>query len=132
MNLDSGQKVISMLAAPKTIMSDKRDHERNAVFLATENGYGKRTNINEFAKHARGVKGVIGIQTSDRNGPAVGACLVGERDEIMLITNNGVIVRTRVSEVREMGRSTQGVRLISLDRDQSLIALQRIQEEPVD
>ncbi len=132
MNLDSGQKVISMLAAPKTIMSDKRDHERNAVFLATENGYGKRTNINEFSKHARGVKGVIGIQTSDRNGPAVGACLVGERDEIMLITNNGVIVRTRVSEVREMGRSTQGVRLISLDRDQSLIALQRIQEEPVD
>ena len=62
----------------------------------------------------------------------MGACLVSEKDEIMLITNNGVIVRTRVSEVREMGRSAQGVRLISLDTDQSLITLQRIEEEPVD
>ena len=58
--------------------------------------------------------------------------MVSEKDEIMLITNNGVIVRTRVSEVREMGRSTQGVRLISLDKEQSLITLQRIEEEPVD
>ena len=58
--------------------------------------------------------------------------MVSEKDEIMLITNNGVIVRTRVSEVREMGRSTQGVRLISLDTDQSLITLQRIEEEPID
>ena len=100
------------------------------AFLATENGYGKRTNIEEFARHSRGVKGVIGIQTSERNGFAVGACLVGDKDEIMLITNDGIIVRTRVSEVREMGRSTQGVRLISLDKDQSLITVQRILEEP--
>ena len=132
MNLASGQKVISMLAAPRSKNKEEGNYERNAVFLATENGYGKRTRISEFSRHSRGVKGVIGIQTSERNGQAVGACLVSEKDEIMLITNNGVIVRTRVSEVREMGRSTQGVRLISLDKDQSLITLQRIEEEPVD
>ena len=132
MNLASGQKVISMLAAPRSKNKEEGDYERNAVFLATENGYGKRTRISEFSRISRGAKGVIGIQTSERNGQAVGACLVSEKDEIMLITNNGVIVRTRVSEVREMGRSTQGVRLISLDKDQSLITLQRIEEEPVD
>ena len=132
MKLDSGQKVISMLAAPRSKNEEDKSYGRNAVFLATENGYGKRTRISEFSRHGRGVKGVIGIQTSERNGQAVGACLVSEKDEIMLITNNGVIVRTRVSEVREMGRSTQGVRLNSLDTDQSLITLQRIEEEPVD
>ena len=129
MNLGLNQKVISMLASPDQAESGEKN-ERNTVFLATENGYGKRTNIEEFARHSRGVKGVIGIQTSERNGFAVGACLVGDKDEIMLITNDGIIVRTRVSEVREMGRSTQGVRLISLDKNQSLITVQRILEEP--
>ena len=129
MNLGLNQKVISMLASPDQGESGEKN-ERNTVFLATENGYGKRTNIEEFARHSRGVKGVIGIQTSERNGFAVGACLVGDKDEIMLITNDGIIVRTRVSEVREMGRSTQGVRLISLDKNQSLITVQRILEEP--
>ena len=117
MRLQADQKVISLLA-----LSD----EKFSVLTATENGYGKRTPMPEYTRHGRGTQGMIAIQCSDRNGKLLAAQLVGEDDEIMLITTGGVLIRTRVSEVREQGRSTQGVRLINLDDNEKLAGLEKI------
>ena len=119
MALDDGQSVIAMLVA---------EDETQSVLTATENGYGKRTSIVEYTRHGRGTKGMIAIQQSERNGKVVAATLVRPDDEIMLITDTGVLVRTRVSEIRELGRATQGVTLIALDQGAKLIGLQRIVE----
>lgn len=119
MNLEEGQNVIALLVA---------NDESQSVLTATENGYGKRTSIAEYTRHGRGTKGMIAIQTSERNGHVVAATLVQPNDEIMLITDTGVLVRTRVCEIREMGRATQGVTLIALDKGASLIGVQRIAE----
>jgi DNA gyrase subunit A len=119
MMLEEGQRVIAMLVA---------EDEQQSVLTATENGYGKRTPITEYTRHGRGTKGMIAIQQSDRNGRVVAATLVHGDDEIMLITDTGVLVRTRVGEIREMGRATQGVTLISLDEGAKLGGLQRIVE----
>ena len=119
MQLEDGQQVISLLVA---------GDESQSVLTATENGFGKRTNIAEYTRHGRGTKGMIAIQQSERNGKVVAATLVREDDEIMLITDRGVLVRTRVAEIREMGRATQGVTLIALDDGAQLIGLQRIVE----
>ena len=122
MQLDDDQRVIAMLVA---------ESESQSVLTATENGYGKRTPITEYTRHGRAGKGMIAIQTSERNGKVVGAVLVNPSDEIMLITDKGVLVRTRVSEVREMGRATQGVTLIAVDDGSQLAGLQRIVESDV-
>ena len=119
MMLDEGQGVIAMLVA---------EDEQQSVLTATENGYGKRTSITEYTRHGRGTKGMIAIQQSERNGKVVAATLVHADDEIMLITDKGVLVRTRVSEIRELGRATQGVTLIGLDEGSKLSGLQRIVE----
>jgi DNA gyrase subunit A len=119
MMLDETQSVIAMLVA---------EDEQQSVLTATENGYGKRTSITEYTRHGRGTKGMIAIQQSERNGKVVAATLVHTDDEIMLITDKGVLVRTRVSEIREMGRATQGVTLIGLDEGSKLSGLQRIVE----
>jgi DNA gyrase subunit A len=119
MMLEDGQGVIAMLVA---------EDEQQSVLTATENGYGKRTNITEYTRHGRGTKGMIAIQQSERNGKVVAATLVHADDEIMLITDKGVLVRTRVAEIREMGRATQGVTLIGLDEGSKLSGLQRIVE----
>ena len=119
MALEAGQNVIAMLVA---------EDEAQSVLTATENGYGKRTSIVEYTRHGRGTKGMIAIQQSERNGKVVAATLVRPSDEIMLITDKGVLVRTRVSEIREMGRATQGVTLIALDEGTALSGLQRIVE----
>lgn len=119
MNLEEGQRVIAMLVA---------ESEQQSVLTATENGFGKRTPVSEYTRHGRGTKGMIAIQTSERNGKVVSAVLVNPTDEIMLITTGGVLVRTRVSEIREMGRATQGVTLISVDEGTWLSGLQRIVE----
>jgi len=103
-----------------------------SVLTATENGFGKRTPIAEYTRHGRGTKGMIAIQTSERNGKVVAAALVSPEDQIMLITTGGVLVRTRVSEIREMGRSTQGVTLINVDEGTRLSGLQRIAESDSD
>jgi DNA gyrase subunit A len=102
--------------------------ETQSVLTATENGFGKRTPITEYTRHGRGTKGMIAIQTSERNGKVVGAILVESSDEIMLITTGGVLVRTRVSEIREMGRATQGVTLIAVDAGTTLQGVQRVVE----
>ncbi len=119
MMLEDGQSVIAMLVA---------EDEQQSVLTATENGFGKRTNITEYTRHGRGTKGMIAIQQSERNGKVVAATLVHADDEIMLITDKGVLVRTRVGEIRELGRATQGVTLIGLDEGSRLSGLQRIVE----
>ncbi|MFM0648508.1 DNA gyrase subunit A [Paraburkholderia bryophila] len=119
MQLEDGQNVIALLVA---------GDERQSVLTATENGFGKRTPIIEYTRHGRGTKGMIAIQTSERNGRVVAATLVDQEAQIMLITNTGVLIRTRVSEIREMGRATQGVTLISLDEGTKLSGLQQVAE----
>ena len=119
MNLAKGGKVIALLVA---------ENEQQSVLTATENGYGKRTPITEYTRHGRGTQGMIAIQTSGRNGKVVAATLVDQDDEIMLIGTNGVLIRTRVKEIREMSRATQGVTLINLDDGDKLAGLSRIAE----
>ncbi|MGI9220593.1 MAG: DNA gyrase subunit A [Woeseiaceae bacterium] len=97
------------------------------ILTATENGYGKRTDISDFPVQGRGGQGVIAIQTSERNGRTVGAAQVGPEDEIMLISSNGTLVRTAVSDISVQGRNTQGVRLIRVESDQRLVGLARIE-----
>jgi DNA gyrase subunit A len=104
------------------------ENGQQSVLTATENGYGKRTPISEYTRHGRGTQGMIAIQCSERNGPLVAARMVSPDDEIMLITTGGVLIRTRVAEVREQGRSTQGVRLINLDEGEKLAGLEKIVE----
>jgi len=123
MNLEEGQNVIALLVA---------ENEQQSVLTATENGFGKRTPITEYTRHGRGTKGMIAIQTSERNGKVVAATLVQATDEIMLITTGGVLIRTRVSEIREMGRATQGVTLIAVEDGTKLSGLQRIVEADAD
>jgi DNA gyrase subunit A len=122
MRLSEGARVVCMLAA--------KDESRS-VLTATEKGYGKRTPIAEYPRHGRGGQGVIAIQTSERNGAVIGAVLVVEEDEVMLISTGGVLIRTAVAQIRETGRSAQGVTLISLDEGEKLAGLERIEERDV-
>jgi DNA gyrase subunit A len=119
MNLEDGQQVIALLVA---------ENEQQSVLTATENGFGKRTPITEYTRHGRGTKGMIAIQTSERNGKVVAATLVEPSDEIILITTGGILIRTRVAEIREMGRATQGVTLIAVEDGNKLSGLQRVVE----
>ncbi|MEA9602337.1 MULTISPECIES: DNA gyrase subunit A [unclassified Polynucleobacter] len=140
MNLGEGHQVIAMLVAPAEAAEGVEEAVVDAngiaipssVLTATENGYGKRTPIAEYTRHGRGTKGMIAIQTSERNGKVVAAALVSPEDQIMLITTGGILVRTRVSEIREMGRATQGVTLINVDEGTRLSGLQRIAESDSD
>ena len=119
MKLGKGQQVLSLLVA---------DNDQQTVLVATENGFGKRTALADFRHSGRGTQGVMAIKASDRNGKVVAAKLVTDEDEIMLITTGGVLIRTRVSEIRELGRATQGVTLISLDSGEKLAGLEKIVE----
>ncbi len=119
MRLQPGQRVISLLTAAD---------ESQSVLTATENGFGKRTPVSEYTRHGRGTQGIIAIECSERNGKLLAAQLVTPEDEIMLVTTGGVLIRTRVAEVREQGRSTQGVRLINLDEGEKLAGLEKILE----
>ena len=119
MKLGDEQKVLSLLVA---------DNHQESVLVATENGFGKRTVLADFRHSGRGTQGVIAIAASERNGKVVAARLVTDEDEIMLITTGGVLIRTRVSEIRDMGRATQGVTLIALDEGEKLSSLEKIVE----
>ncbi|SIQ75928.1 DNA gyrase subunit A [Aromatoleum tolulyticum] len=123
MTLEEGQRVIAMLVAKR---------EDLCVLTATENGYGKRTPVAEYTRHGRGTKGMIAIQTSERNGRLVGACLVEETDEVMLISTGGVLIRTKVQDIRELGRATQGVTLINLDDSDTLAGIEKVAESEAD
>ena len=140
MNLGVGHQVIAMLVAPAeagegveaAVIEATGIATPSSVLTATENGFGKRTPIAEYTRHGRGTKGMIAIQTTERNGKVVAAALVSPEDQIMLITTGGILVRTRVSEIREMGRATQGVTLINVDEGTRLSGLQRIAESDSD
>ena len=116
--LGRGARVISLMTAPSGF-----------VLTATENGYGKRTSVDEYRRQGRAGQGLISIRTSRRNGAVVGAELVDANDELMLITDRGKLVRTRVNEVSVLGRQTQGVKLISLAEGERLVGLERLVEE---
>jgi DNA gyrase subunit A len=123
MMLDKKHRVISMLVA---------EDEEESVLTATENGFGKRTPIVEYTRHGRGTKGMIAIQQTARNGTVVAAALVRPDDEVMLISNRGVLIRTPVKAIREMSRSTQGVTLINLGEGEKLAGLERVVEREDD
>ena len=120
---DGSHRVVCMLVA---------NDESKSVLTATDYGFGKRTSISEYTKHGRGGLGLIAIQTSDRNGALVGAVLVDDNDEVMLISTGGVLIRTRVDQIREQGRSTQGVTLIALAEGEKLAGIERIVERDED
>jgi len=119
MKLQGKQQVLSLLIA---------ENDQQSVLVATENGYGKRTVLADFRHSGRGTQGVIAIATSARNGKVVAAKLVGDDDEIMLITTGGVLIRTRVKEIRELGRATQGVTLINLGEGEKLSGMEKVVE----
>jgi DNA gyrase subunit A len=119
MKLALKQQVISLLVA---------ENEQQSVLTATENGYGKRSPIEEYTRHGRGTQGMIAIKASPRNGKVVAATLVDADDEIMLIGTSGVLIRTRVKEIREMGRTAQGVTLMNVEEGEKLAGLSRIAE----
>ncbi len=119
MKLAAKQQVLSLLIA---------ENDQQSVLVATENGYGKRTVLSEFRHSGRGTQGVKAIAISERNGLAIAAKLVTAEDEIMLITTGGVLIRTRVKEIRDMGRAAQGVTLINLGEGEKLSGLEKIVE----
>ncbi|MBK7677394.1 MAG: DNA gyrase subunit A [Candidatus Accumulibacter sp.] len=123
MRLGDQQHVLSLLVA---------DNDQQTVLVATENGFGKRTALADFRHSGRGTQGVIAIAASERNGKVVAARLVRDDDEIMLITTGGVLIRTRVREIRELGRATQGVTLIALDAGEKLAGLEKVVESEDD
>ncbi|MCG7963760.1 MAG: DNA gyrase subunit A, partial [Candidatus Thiodiazotropha taylori] len=114
--LEAEHKLVSLIVASE-----------GDVLTVTENGYGKRTAIEEYPIHGRGGQGVISIQTSDRNGNVVGAVQVTDEDEVMMITDGGTLVRNRVAEVSQMGRNTQGVIMIRLSNEEKLIGIERVE-----
>lgn len=116
--LGENQKVVSMIVP----------HNDGEILTATENGFGKRTAIDDYPAKSRATKGVVSIKVSERNGAVVGAVQVTDNEEIMLISNKGTLVRTRVSEVSVVGRNTQGVRLIRTGESELVVGLQRIDE----
>ena len=116
--LNEGGKVVSLIVPNAT----------GHILTTTENGYGKRTPLDDYSSKSRATQGVISIKVSERNGKVVGAVQVDDNDEIMLISNRGTLVRTRVSEVSVVGRNTQGVTLIRTAEDEKIVALQRIEE----
>ncbi|MEJ6655104.1 MAG: DNA gyrase C-terminal beta-propeller domain-containing protein, partial [Pseudomonas sp.] len=118
MRLAEGQCLVSMLIA----------EEGSQILTASEHGYGKRTPVEDFPQYKRGGQGVIAMVTSERNGPLVGAVQVIDGEEIMLISDQGTLVRTRVSEVSSLSRNTQGVTLIKLANGEKLVGLERVQE----
>ena len=117
-NLESEHHMVDMIIP----------EENGQILAVSKNGYGKRTVVTEFPVKGRGGKGVIGIQTSDRNGAVVGAVQVFEGDEVMLISDKGTLVRTRCDEISSQGRATQGVRLIKLKEGESLVGVERVEE----
>jgi len=121
--LQKDQSVMSLIIA-----CPEQTGKAMTVLTATKNGYGKRTPLEDYPKHRRSGQGVISIQVTERNGPVVSACVVGEEDQAMLITSGGTLIRTRVKEISTVGRNTQGVRLIGLEEGEHLAGLERVAE----
>ncbi len=114
----------------ETVISLIIPDPQGLILIASENGYGKLTSVEEFPVHGRGGQGVIAIQTTERNGQVVAATQVTTDDELMLMSSSGTLVRTRAAEVSILGRNTQGVRLIRLDEGERLIGVESVEPEP--
>ncbi|WP_373796572.1 DNA gyrase subunit A [Neisseria dentiae] len=125
MRLPKGGRIVSLLVSAP-------DNTEQQVLTATQNGYGKRTPIEDYSRKGKGGQGIIAIDTGERNGELVAATLVNESDDLMLITSGGVLIRTKVEQIRETGRTAQGVRLINLDEGETLVSLERIAEPEED
>ena len=123
-----GVKGIDLAEGDEVVGMEASSPERPHVLAVCSNGYGKRTNIEEFRQQNRGGKGIILIDASERNGPVVGIKLVKDGDEVMLITDRGQTLRTRVDEIRETGRNAQGVRIMNTADDERIVALERLAE----
>lgn len=128
--------VVAMISeGNKTVLTDSDEEHppsRPLILTATENGYGKRTEIDEYSTQGRGGQGVIAIQTSERNGAVVGALMVHSDDQAMLISANGTMVRTPVDDISIIGRNTQGVRLIRIGEDDKLVGLAAVEDDDSD
>jgi len=125
----AGVKGISITKDYSVIsMITSETNDTNDILIATENGYGKRTKINAFSPQKRGGKGVIAVKTSERNGQVTGALKVKKNDDLMLITNHGTLVRTTIKSISQLGRNTQGVRLIKLSKGEKLSKLEKVEE----
>src|SRR5205823_5585340 len=121
--LDEGDVVVGLCVSSP---------ERSRVLAVCERGYGKQTPLEEFRLQSRGGKGVILIDASDRNGPVVGVAMVGSSDEVMIVTDRGQMLRTKVSEIRETGRNAQGVRLMNVEDDERVVAIDAFAEAEAD
>ena len=122
-SISKDQSVISMITS--------KNNDNDDILIATENGYGKRTDINEFSLQKRSGKGNIAVKTSDRNGKVIGALKVSENDDLMLITDHGTLVRTSIKDIRQLGRNTQGVKLQTLGKNEKLSQIEKVEEEKV-
>jgi DNA gyrase subunit A len=118
-----GDEIMDMLIVPQG------DNGCCQVLTACVNGYGKRTPLSDYPVKGRGTRGVINIDANERNGDVVGMKLVVETDHVMLITEKGILIRTRANEIRETGRNASGVRLIKLDEGDRLVALAKVEPE---
>ncbi len=138
--MDDEFQLISMLILPSAESANDESAEADGdalsaeqtILVCSEMGYGKRTAIDEFPVHRRGGQGVIAIKSSERNGLLVNACLIGISDEVMMITDGGVLIRTRANEISQQGRNTQGVKVISLDQGEKLVSVGRVDESDDD
>ena len=122
--IGKGQSVISMITS--------HNEDADDILIATENGYGKRTKIDEFSLQKRSGKGNIAVKTSERNGKVIGALKVKENDDLMLITDHGTLARTSIKDISQLGRNTQGVRLQKLGKDEKLSQIEKVEEEKVE
>ncbi len=129
--LGSADRVISLMVVAGADREESAEEVCN-ILTSTEHGYGKQTPLSEFPRKNRGGMGVIAIKTSNRNGDVVSSLTVNSEDEVMLITDGGILIRTRVSEISSQGRNTQGVRLISLNQNEKLVSVSRVDESETD
>jgi DNA gyrase subunit A len=123
MSLDEGDRVVSM-----EILNSANDGGPNEVLIVSENGYGKRTPVSEFRHIGRGGKGVIVMKATDKNGPVMGARQVTPKDDVMLVSNKGQMIRTNVAGISEQGRAAQGVRLMTVSPGEKLVSFELLAE----
>ncbi|HEX2878736.1 MAG TPA: DNA gyrase C-terminal beta-propeller domain-containing protein, partial [Polyangiaceae bacterium] len=127
-----GVKAIELSGDDQVVSMAVTEPGRDQVLSVCARGFGKRTPVEDFRPQNRGGKGIIAIDTSERNGPLVGICLVKREDEVMLVTNRGQTIRTRVAEIRETGRNAQGVRVMNVEDDERVVAIEPVGESADD
>src|SRR5690606_2935855 len=128
----AGVKAIELEESDQVVGLAYPEPDRNQVLAICERGFGKRTALEEFRSQNRGGKGIILIDASERNGPVVGISMVKPEDEVVLITDRGQTIRTRVDEIRLTGRNAQGVRVMNVEKDERVVAMESVERDPDD